>query len=154
MNNSFKKIVGILGLLGILILMFTLADNLKLISILIDIPSIIFLSVQVVSILLIADMLPDYIRGFKIIFGNTNFTTKELKTSSEAISLAIKVVYLFGIINLVVQTLIILSDLTDMNSFIYSFIFASYALFYGICLNILHYAVKFRLVKEIIYRGN
>ena len=96
----------------------------------------------------------DYLRAYKIAFGNTKYTLKENQSSSLAIGLMIKIVYLSGIIGSLVGAVQVLRFLDDPTNFGVAISVAGLTLFYALFINIIQHAIKARVDKEVIYKEN
>lgn len=74
-----------------------------------DIPSLIIILTFSIPMLMASGLLPDFLRGFKIMGQKENtFSTIELKKTREAISLMIKLLLLSGILGTMIGILAIL----------------------------------------------
>lgn len=150
----------ILIIILICIILFTMwisvAGDLSNISYYLDVPSLLFIILPTSAMLAFSDLFKDYGRAYKIVWGNLEYTTKEIKASLEALSLSIKLVTLSGISGIIIGLVSILEGAVNYPNAV---IYASSAVMlltglYAILINLIQYAMKSKLTKELIYREN
>lgn len=158
---NIKKTIAVMILILILVMSVVIGGGLRGILAFWDAPSLLFLLIPLISVLVLSDNLSDFIRGFRIVNGNTEFTIKEFKASKNAYDMTIKVVFILSVLG----TMIGLINMGAYNGLEYSgkelelyihlYAGASIAvltILYGSILNIFFYAIRSRIAKEIIYR--
>jgi len=119
----------------------------------IDPASMLIIAVMSISMIVFSNHWSDYVRAMRIAIGNFECTTKELKASKNAMDLSIKAVFLSGIIGTVVGIISYLMILEDPTSFLgAAAAVALLTLLYACVINIVQYAIKAMIEKEIIYR--
>ncbi len=119
-----------------------------------DVPSFLIVITIPLSMLLFAGQITDYFRAVQMAAGADDFTIKEFKSSSIALSLAIRMFYMSGIIGTVVGIIQILIYVEDPSNFGPAISISLLTFFYSIFFNTIHYAIKSRIDKEIVYREN
>lgn len=160
MKTKIKKtiIIFILLIITIFIMWISLggtADNMSNgLSTYFDFYSILFIVLPTCVILLFADILSDYIRAYKVVWGNLDYTTKELKTSVEAMNLSIKSVNISAIIGVIIGIIGLLTNLSTSIQAYQSIPVIMITMLYALLFNLIQYAVKAKINKELIYRGN
>ncbi len=84
-NNMVKKVIAFifLGFIFLMTMLIGSGFNLHILNTFLDVPSLTFIIVSAICIMVLADSFSDYIRALKfyIAGGNTDFTTMELKSS-------------------------------------------------------------------------
>ena len=118
----------------------------------IDFPSLMFISLISISMIVFSNQWSDYVRAIKISMGATEFTTKEYKASRNAMDLSIRTVFIAGVIGTIIGLvqLVVLTD--DPNSIAAGMAVGILTLLYALIINIVQYAIKSMITKEIIYR--
>lgn len=149
-SNHIVKIVALV--IFICALLYTIISGTYLRHV-IDFQSIFIILLINFSVLVLSDLFRDYLRAFKIVTGNLEYTTKEIQASKEAVSLSIKLIYLAGIFGTITALLILLRRLDDPSSIGPSVSVALIISIYALVINIIQNAVKSKLAKELIYRG-
>jgi len=154
MKKEFiMKIIGIV-LLILIVVATTFSGGPHAITAFLDPASLLFIIVIMFSMLMVAGQLSDYFRAYSIIMGNTNYTLKELKSSIIAINLAIRSCYLSGILGSITGGIMVMMFLSTPMRIGPMAAVAVLTLFYSLFMNLLHYAIKASLDKEVIYREN
>ncbi len=122
-------------------------------------PSLLFIMIPLISILVLSDNLNELVIGIGVINGKKEYTMKELHSSKNAYNMIIKVVLslsilgtLIGIINMSGYGQADWSGLELLHLYHAGLSVALLTIVYGIILNIFFYAIKSRINKEIIYR--
>lgn len=159
MKNKTKKTILILCFLITIIgtMFITLAGDATRMLVYVDWPSLLFIILPTVVMLLFSDLMGDYIRGYKIAWGNVEFTNKELKASAEALSLSIKLVLLTGIGGIIIGVISSLVQIRAVNEIYLYFAMIAVILLtglYAVLINLIQYSVLAKINKEIIYREN
>jgi len=153
MKKSFgKRIIGIILLFLIWIGAIFISGGPSGIRAFIDFPSLLIVVIIILSMLMFAGQLSDYSRAIRIGMGETEYTMKELKSSSIAINLAIKICYLSGITGTIIGIMQILIYIHDPANFGPVVSVSLITLFYALFINIIQYAIKAKIDKEIVYR--
>lgn len=150
----------LMRLLGIVLLVILLTAILLTSSIsfdlgaFIDLPSIIMVISFTLSALMFSGVLPDYFRAISVVFGKTEFTLKELKSSAIAVDTAIKLCLSSGFLGSVIGCIQILRNLSDPSQLGAAVASVLLTLFYALFINIIQYSMKANIKKEIIYKTN
>jgi len=153
MKNSFgTRIIGIILLFLILAGAIYIGGGPSAITAFIDFPSLLIVVIIILSMLLFTGQLTDYSRAISIGMGKTEYTMKELKSSSIAINLSIKICYLSGIIGTFIGIIQILRHLDDPSSVGPAISVSFLTVFYSLFINVIQYAIKAKIDKEIVYR--
>jgi type III secretory pathway component EscS len=119
----------------------------------IDQPSLLLIVIFMCSMLLFSNTFGDYLRGIKIAGGNPEYTTNELKASINALDLSIALVYIAAVIGVLVGTISILNHVEELKEFRLAYSINLLVVFYAFIINLIHYSIRARLRKELIYRG-
>lgn len=149
MKNNIVKIIGVIILIVLLFWLMASAGNMYAF---LDLASLAFILVMMVSMLLFTNQWRDYLRAYQIAMGKSAFTTKEFKASLNVMDMCIKLVYLSGFIGAFsgyIQSLVSTSDVQVLAT---RFSVASLVLLYALVINVIQYAVKSMVKKELIYR--
>ncbi len=156
MNSVIKKIS--LVLLGILILGVLLVSstggNLAMVTLFLDIPSLTIVVFPLIYILVFSGLWVDYIRAYKFVAGNKEFTTKELKASVLALDLGIKTTSILCGIGTVVG---VIASLADISTLEYLGVYLSILLItvlYALIINLIQIPIRTCIKKELLYREN
>lgn len=122
-----------------------------------DMASLLLIVVPTLVMLIFADLMGDYVRAYKIAWGNVEYTTKELKASKEAMNLSIKLVVIMGIVGIIIGTVSSLIQINEVHEIYFYFAVLSVVLLTGLyagLINLVQYSVLAKINKEIIYREN
>lgn len=153
MKNNLVKFLSIIILLGGLIAVMVLSGGKDGIMAYIDQPSLYLIIVFTVSMQLFSNTLGDYIMGIKIAAINAESTTNELKAALNAVDLAIILVFMSGIIGSFIGGIVILATIEDAQSMRHAFSVDFIVLFYAFIINLIHFGIRAKIKKELIYRG-
>lgn len=145
MKKTLSLFVFILGL-GLLLYM---AGGL---SMFINFPSITIIFLLVSSMLIVSDNMEDFLRGFKIMNSNCEFTNKELKSSVNALDFCIRMLSLSGVLCGIISIISLLGALNDTARIGEYASLLLLSLLYVSFIIILLLPIKYKLKKEIIYR--
>jgi flagellar motor component MotA len=155
MKKSFiLRTVGIVLLILVVVTTAYTGGGPHAITAFFDPASLLFVTIIMFSMLMFAGQLSDYFRAYSIIMGSSDYTLKELKSSTIAVNLAIKICFLSGILGSItggIMTLMLLDAPMRIGPMA---AVAVLTLFYSLFMNTLHYAIKAYLDKEIVYREN
>ncbi len=157
MKKKITKMFSILLL--VLILIFTLfisaGGSIAGIYGFIDYPSLLIVLFPTVFMLFFADLIGDYCRGVKFIFGDMDYTTKEIKTSINALDLSIKLVISTGLLGTFIGLILTFANYSVTDTMFSPNIAVNFMpLFYGIIFNLIQLPIRYNLQKEITYREN
>ena len=150
-KKSIGRLISII-LLALLLFWITTSGNTK--NAFLDIPSLIFVSLISISMIVFSNQWSDYVRAIKISVGATEYTTKEFKASRNAMDLSIRTVFVSGVIGTIVGLvqLVVLTD--NPESVAAGMAVGILTLLYALIINIVQYAIKSMITKEIIYRDH
>ncbi len=160
MKKKFIKSLLIIFLILILGLTIFLSagGNVSRLMGFVDYPSLIIVVFPTVFMLFFADLMGDYCRGVRFIFGNTEYTTKEIKTSINALDLSIKLVIITGVlgsfIGLIMNFINYGGDVYSSEVFYINIALNLMPLFYALIWNLIQLPIRYNLQKEITYREN
>ncbi|MBI9013272.1 MAG: hypothetical protein JEZ08_13650 [Clostridiales bacterium] len=148
-KKSVGRLISIVVLVLFLFWILALAGN---IYAFIDAASLIFIVVISISMLVFSNQWSDYVRAIRISMGATEFTTKEYRASRNAMDLSIRTAFVSGVIGTIVGLvqLVVLTD--DPQSITAGMAIGILTLLYALIINIVQYAIKSMITKEIIYR--
>jgi flagellar motor component MotA len=120
-------------------------------STLLEIKSLIIILSFTSSMLVASGLLKDLSRGFKIIVqGECTYSLIELKKTTEAIKLTIKLLLCSGFLGSIIGTVNLLSKLNDVSSIGPQLAFALFSIFYSILFTIVLLPIQAK-VKSIIH---
>lgn len=151
LKRSRGRILSILVLLLLLLWIMTSANHY---TAFIDIPSLLFVSLMSIALLVFTNQWSDYVRAIKISMGVTEFTTKEYKASYNAMDLSIKTIFASGVIGSIVGMIQLYLLLSDVSSMGLGMAIRILTFLYALIINMVQYAIKSMIAKEIIYRDN
>lgn len=120
----------------------------------IDAPSLFYIVIVVIPMLVISEHGGDVLRGFKLILGPKQFelTTKELISCRNGFDLAIKGVYLASVISVMLYLPNVFVDIEIDNLLSAKLSIMILTPLYGFFINTLLYSVRGKITKEIVYR--
>jgi len=150
-----KKSIGrIISIIILALLLFWITGSANTMYAFKDLPSLLFISFISISMIVFSNQWSDYVRAIKISVGATEYTTKEFKASRNAMDLSIKTVFVSGVIGTIVGLvqLVVLTD--DPESIAAGMAVGILTLLYALIINIVQYAIKSMITKEIIYRDH
>lgn len=150
-KRRLGRVLSILVLCMLLVWIMASANSISAFN---DIPSLLFISIISTAMLVFTNQWTDYIRAIKIAMGAIEFTTKELKASRNAIDLSIKTIYAAGIIGTIVGWVQLVILMSDPKSMTLGMAVGILTLLYALIINMVQYAIKSMITKEIIYREN
>ncbi len=160
MNGNVSKLVKgiivaiLIFLLVTVVLTFVDGSIADLVGFL-DLRVLIFEIVPVVLVLLIADLMWDYVTAIKFIFGYKEFTIKELNASRMAISLSIKSIKASAIVGFLINVVGYLMNVDNFISALGPYLsIAILFVIYSVVFNLVQMAIKNRIEKELMYRSN
>jgi len=150
-KKSIGRIISII-ILALLLFWITGSGNTKYAFI--DLPSLLFISFISISMIVFSNQWSDYVRAIKISIGVTEYTTKEFKASRNAMDLSIRTVFVSGVIGTIIGLvqLVVLTD--NPESIAAGMAVGILTLLYALIINIVQYAIKSMITKEIIYRDH
>lgn len=149
---TMKRIIAICLLVFILMLGVSLDTGISGLIAYWNIPSLLVVGIIVISMLMLSDNISDFFRGFNIVMTDKAYTTKELKASHNAIDTGIKLTYLSGIVGLIIGMIGLLSRLDDPSAIGPALAVAMLTVLYAALINIILYASRAKIKKELIYR--
>jgi flagellar motor component MotA len=150
-----KRSVGrIISILMLGIVLFWIMASANSFYAFIDIPSLLFITLISIAMLVFTNQWSDYFRAIKISMGVTEFTTKEYKASRNAMDLSIRTVLVSGIIGSMVGMVQLVLLTSELESMAAGMAVGILTLLYALIINIVQYAIKSMITKEIIYREN
>jgi len=153
MKKGVSRFMGIL-LLGVTLVGFMLLSGGKNGMLqYIDQPSLLLIVIIFLSMMLLSNSLGDYLLGIKIVSGNPEYTTNELKAAINAMDLAIIVVYLSAAIGFLLGMIAMLGTISDMQIIQKGTAITLLVVFYALIINLIQYSIRTKLRKELIYRG-
>jgi flagellar motor component MotA len=116
----------------------------------IDLPSIVLILAFTLAMLLASGLLPDFLRGFKIMGKKVNdFSMLELEKTDIALRLAVKLLLLSGFLGTLIGVIAILTQLNDMSDFSKSLAVSLLTLLYSVLVVFILMPIKAK-VKAII----
>lgn len=151
-SNLGVRIFGVVVLIAVLIAAIFIGGGEYGLGAFIDFPSVLIVVIIPLSMLMLAGQVTDYLRAIQIAGGRSDFTLKEFKSSSIAIGLTIRMIYMSGVIGTLVGVMQILIYLSDPANIFPALSVSLLTLFYALFFNSLHYAIKAKIDKEIVYR--
>ncbi len=157
LKSKLSKITTILVLLGILFLVLLggiFNGYLSGLYGLWDMSIFLIMLVSTILILMLAELLLDYICGIKFLFGNKEYTNKELKLSYRAMKFTSKATNIVAIIGILILTIYTLSIMDDPLAWIGPYVSRTIIFtLYTLIVNLLYLAIMYRIEKELMYRG-
>lgn len=150
-NSIVTRGIGIFLLLGVLAYAILMGSHL---SVFMDTASMVIVLFITYAMLMFSGTFTDYIRGIAIAMGKTEYILKEYRASSLAMALSIKLCFMSGFIGSIIGVVQMLRTLDDISYIGPFFAVAVLTVFYALCINLIQYAIKARIDKEIIYREN
>lgn len=157
--ENMKKMLLIIFLIITIVGIMYISVNRGIIGmyVYVDIPSLIIIIIPTIVMLIFADLMGDYVRAYKIAWGDVQYTTKELKASKEAMNLSIKLVMIMGIVGIIIGAVSSLIQIREVNEIHFYFAVVCVVLLTGLyagLINLVQYSVLAKINKEIIYREN
>lgn len=146
------RLLGIMIFILVILMTIFIGGGDRAFSAFIDLPSLIIVTLIPTAMSIFAGLGTDYKRAFSIALGNNEYTLKEYRSSSIAIGLMIKLLYLSGFFGTLVGFVQMLRFLDDPYSFGPGLAVAVLTLFYSIFINMIQHAIKAKIDKEIVYR--
>lgn len=153
MKHSIIKVISMLILFGGLIGVMVLSGGEAGIMAYIDQPSLYLIIVFTLAMLLFSNTFGDYLMGIKVAAAHVESTTNELKAALNAIDLAIILVFMSGIIGSFIGGIVILATLEEAQSLRHAFSVDFIVLLYSLIINLIHFGIRAKIKKELIYRG-
>ncbi len=147
-------VVGVLLLLlYIVLLMFVNGDYAALMGFY-DLRILVFEIVPVILVLIISDLMSDYIVAIKFMFGHKEYTIKELNSSRMAINLGIKAITSSMVAGFFINVMGLLINLADPSTIGPYLAGAMLFIIYAVVFNLVQVSMRNKIEKELIYRSN
>jgi ABC-type protease/lipase transport system fused ATPase/permease subunit len=150
-----KSIVRLISIVMLVVMLFWMLASYDKVSSFFDTGTILFITIIPLSMIIFSNQWSDFIRAISIAMGSTEFTTREYKASLNAITLSMNCVLMSGIFGTLAG---VIMQLSYMNMYPESaaagFAIAGLSILYAMMINIVQYAIKSMINKEIIYRDH
>ncbi len=157
MNKSGRKYGKVLIILVLVIMIYlsllTIMGSFGMLMAFVDLRIIVFTIAPVVLFLLLSDLIADYIVAVKFMFGNKDFTTKELNASRIALIQSIKTVYITGGLGTFIGIMSLMTNLSEPSAIGPYMAVSIISALYALTINIVQIAMKHKIEKELMYRG-
>ncbi len=156
MNPKVKKgILVVVGIIALVVLLYLVTGgNIAMAGIFLDIPSLVIIVFPLIFILLFSDTWGDYIRAYKFVAGNKEYTTKELKASVLALDLSINITSITGGIGTLIGIMISLVNIADFEMLGVYLAIILITVLYALIINAVQMPIRTCIKKELVYREN
>ncbi len=147
-------VVGVLLLLlYIAVLMLVNGDFAALMGFY-DLRILVFEIVPVILVLIMSDLMSDYIVAIKFMFGHKEYTIKELNSSRMAINLGIKAITSSMVAGFFINVMGFLINLADPSTIGPYIAGAMLFIIYAVVFNLVQVSMRNKIEKELMYRSN
>ncbi len=119
-----------------------------------DLRILLFETLSVILVLLMSDLMSDYIVAIKFMFGQKEYTIKELSSSRMAINLGIKAIVSSAIAGFFISVMGLLANLDDPRKVGPYMAATMLFIIYAVVFNLVQVVMKNKIEKELIYRSS